>query len=162
MPPRLLVRELLAPALTCHPSSLTRPARPPPARPRARRRTRSLRRSCLPCRSRILAHRSVRRPPLLSLSYYIHFFFPWVRKWKKYTVALFRALSFSLPLSLVQSADNRVPTPASAASADLHAQHAAPELPAVAEPKAEPKQMEQDFESGAAEAEPKMDVGICS
>lgn len=42
----------------------------------------------------------------------------------------------------------------------MHTQHAVPELPAVAEPKAEPKQEEQDFESCAAETEPKMEVGV--
>lgn len=66
-----------------------------------------------------------------------------------------------LSLSCFQSADNRVPTPASTASADLHTQHAVPELPAVNEPKVEPKQEEPDFESCAAEIEPKMEVGVC-
>ncbi|KAI5088895.1 CREB-binding protein isoform X2, partial [Silurus meridionalis] len=54
------------------------------------------------------------------------------------------------------SGDNRVPTPASTASTDLHA-HAVPELPPAAEPKAEPKLEEQDFESSAVKAEPKME-----
>lgn len=46
------------------------------------------------------------------------------------------------------------------ASADLHT-HAVPELPAVAEPKVDPRQEEQDFETSAAETEPKMEVGVC-
>ena len=62
----------------------------------------------------------------------------------------------------IQSGDNRVPTPASTASADLHTQHAVPELTAVAEPKPELKQEEQDFDSSAVEPEPKMEVGACS
>ncbi|XP_049329239.1 CREB-binding protein isoform X2 [Astyanax mexicanus] len=56
------------------------------------------------------------------------------------------------------SGDNRVPTPASVASADLHTQQAVPELTAAAEPKPEPKQEEQDFESSTVEPEPKMET----
>ncbi|XP_066511309.1 CREB-binding protein-like [Hoplias malabaricus] len=56
------------------------------------------------------------------------------------------------------SGDNCVPTPASTASADLHAQHAVSELTTVAEPKPEPKQEEQDFESSTTETEPKMEA----
>lgn len=73
---------------------------------------------------------------------------------------LLRFFSLFSP-SLIQNADNRVPTPASTASADLHTQqHAVPELPATVEPKAELKQEEQDFECSAAETEPKMEVGV--
>uniref|UniRef100_A0A4W5K687 histone acetyltransferase n=1 Tax=Hucho hucho TaxID=62062 RepID=A0A4W5K687_9TELE len=57
------------------------------------------------------------------------------------------------------SLDNRVPTPASAASGDLHShsQHALPDLPAQ-ETKAEPRLRDQrDFESASGKTEPKME-----
>lgn len=65
----------------------------------------------------------------------------------------------SLPSSVLQlpqpgaSLDNRVPTPAPAASADLHAQHVGADLP-VKEVKAEPHQ-----ETGG-KTEPKMEVSL--
>ncbi|XP_041723152.2 CREB-binding protein isoform X2 [Coregonus clupeaformis] len=58
------------------------------------------------------------------------------------------------------SLDNRVPTPASAASGDLHShsQHALPDLPAQ-ETKAEPRLRDQrDFESASGKTEPKMET----
>lgn len=80
--------------------------------------------------------------------------------------SLFLSLWRSLLLSLFQlsqtgaSLDNRVPTPASAASGDLHShsQHALPDLPAQ-ETKAEPRLRDQrEFESASGKTEPKMEV----
>ncbi|XP_063054379.1 histone lysine acetyltransferase CREBBP [Engraulis encrasicolus] len=63
------------------------------------------------------------------------------------------------------SVDNRVPTPASTASADMHSQHALADLPVTAsEPKAEPtRHDEQDYHPGAGggagmKMEPKMET----
>lgn len=74
------------------------------------------------------------------------------------------ALSFSFQLSQTgASLDNRVPTPASAASGDLHShsQHALPDLPAQ-ETKAELRLRDQrDFESASGKTEPKMEVCFC-
>lgn len=73
-------------------------------------------------------------------------------------------ISLSLSLSVVQlsqtgaSLDNRVPTPASAASADLHSQHVGAELPAQ-EVKAETHHEQQEFEAAGGKTEPKMEVG---
>lgn len=58
------------------------------------------------------------------------------------------------------SLDNRVPTPASAASADLHSQHIGADLP-VQEIKAEMHPDQQEFEAAGGKTEPKMEVG-CS
>nr|XP_029480216.1 CREB-binding protein-like isoform X1 [Oncorhynchus nerka] len=58
------------------------------------------------------------------------------------------------------SLDSRVPTPASAASGDLHShsQHALPDLPAQ-ETKAEPRLRDQrEFESASGKTEPKMET----
>ncbi len=55
------------------------------------------------------------------------------------------------------SLDNRVPTPASAASADLHSQHVGADLP-VQEVKAEAPNDQQDFEAAGGKTEPKMEV----
>lgn len=57
------------------------------------------------------------------------------------------------------SLDNRVPTPASAASADLHSQHVGADLP-VQEVKAEPHHDKQEFEAAGGKTEPKMEVGL--
>lgn len=56
------------------------------------------------------------------------------------------------------SLDNRVPTPASTASADPHSQHALADLPTASEPKAELRHDEQDFHSSGLKMEPKMEV----
>lgn len=56
------------------------------------------------------------------------------------------------------SLDNRVPTPASAASADLHSQHVGADLP-VQEVKAEAHHDQQEFEAAGGKTEPKMEVG---
>uniref|UniRef100_A0A8C2WE27 histone acetyltransferase n=1 Tax=Cyclopterus lumpus TaxID=8103 RepID=A0A8C2WE27_CYCLU len=64
----------------------------------------------------------------------------------------------SLPLQLSQpgaSMENRVPTPASAASADLHSQHVGADLP-VQEVKAGAHQ--QEFKAAGGKTEPKMEV----
>ncbi|XP_048868793.1 CREB-binding protein-like isoform X2 [Brienomyrus brachyistius] len=59
------------------------------------------------------------------------------------------------PLSQAATgADNRVPTPSSVLGGELHTQHALPDRP-VHEPKAEPRDEEQDFESGGLKLEPK-------
>lgn len=55
------------------------------------------------------------------------------------------------------SLDNRVPTPASAASADLHSQHIGADLPAQ-EVKAEAHLDQQEFETAGGKTEPKMEV----
>lgn len=55
------------------------------------------------------------------------------------------------------SMDNRVPTPASVASGDAHSQHALQEPPA-SEPKAEPRDLEQDPESAGGKMEAKREV----
>lgn len=55
------------------------------------------------------------------------------------------------------SLDNRVPTPASAASADLHSQHAAADLP-VQEVKTETQHGQQEFEAAGMKTEAKMEV----
>ncbi|XP_047434584.1 CREB-binding protein isoform X4 [Mugil cephalus] len=55
------------------------------------------------------------------------------------------------------SLDNRVPTPASAASADLHSQHVGADLPAQ-EVKAEPHHDQQEFEAAGGKTEPKMET----
>lgn len=55
------------------------------------------------------------------------------------------------------SLDNRVPTPASAASADLHSQHVGADLP-VQEIKAETHHDQQEFEAAGGKTEPKMEV----
>lgn len=55
-------------------------------------------------------------------------------------------------LSLFQSGENRVPTPASAASAELHSQHAVPDVPP-----SDTKTEEQDYDI-AIKTEPKMEV----
>lgn len=56
------------------------------------------------------------------------------------------------------SLDNRVPTPASTASADPHSQHALADLPTASEPKPELRHDEQDFHSSGLKMEPKMEV----
>lgn len=56
------------------------------------------------------------------------------------------------------SLDNRVPTPASAASADLHSQHVGADLP-IQEVKAEAHHDQQEFEAAGGKTEPKMEVG---
>lgn len=53
-----------------------------------------------------------------------------------------------------QSGDNRVPTPASAASADLHSQHPVPDVPP-----SEMKTEEPDYDT-AIKTEPKMEVSV--
>uniref|UniRef100_A0A671WF85 histone acetyltransferase n=1 Tax=Sparus aurata TaxID=8175 RepID=A0A671WF85_SPAAU len=55
------------------------------------------------------------------------------------------------------SLDNRVPTPASAASADLHSQHVGADLP-VQEVKAEAHHDQQEFEAAGGKTEPKMET----
>ncbi|XP_078805407.1 CREB-binding protein isoform X4 [Oryzias latipes] len=55
------------------------------------------------------------------------------------------------------SLDNRVPTPASAASADLHSQHAAADLP-VQEVKTETQHGQQEFEAAGMKTEAKMET----
>ncbi|XP_034712651.1 CREB-binding protein isoform X3 [Etheostoma cragini] len=55
------------------------------------------------------------------------------------------------------SLDNRVPTPASAASADLHSQHVGADLP-VQELKAETHHDQQEFEAAGGKNEPKMET----
>ncbi|XP_045903042.1 histone lysine acetyltransferase CREBBP isoform X4 [Micropterus dolomieu] len=55
------------------------------------------------------------------------------------------------------SLDNRVPTPASAASADLHSQHIGADLPAQ-EVKAEAHLDQQEFETAGGKTEPKMET----
>ncbi|XP_044047241.1 histone lysine acetyltransferase CREBBP isoform X7 [Siniperca chuatsi] len=55
------------------------------------------------------------------------------------------------------SLDNRVPTPASAASADLHSQHVGADLP-VQEVKAEAHHDQQEFEAAGGKIEPKMET----
>ncbi|KAI3352943.1 hypothetical protein L3Q82_019524 [Scortum barcoo] len=55
------------------------------------------------------------------------------------------------------SLDNRVPTPASAASADLHSQHVGADLP-VQEVKAEAHHELQEFEAAGGKTEPKMET----
>lgn len=68
----------------------------------------------------------------------------------------------SLPLfQLSQSGaslDNRVPTPASAASADLHSQHFGADLP-TQEVKTEAHHDQHEFEAAGGKTEPKMEVG---
>ncbi|KAJ8246212.1 hypothetical protein GJAV_G00265080 [Gymnothorax javanicus] len=62
------------------------------------------------------------------------------------------------PLSqTAASTDARVPTPASVASTDAQSQHALHDLPA-SEPKAEPRDAEQDYESGGAKMEVKREA----
>lgn len=56
------------------------------------------------------------------------------------------------------SLDNRVPTPASAASADLHSQHVGADLP-IQEIKVEAHHDQQEFEAAGGKTEPKMEVG---
>lgn len=56
------------------------------------------------------------------------------------------------------SLDNRVPTPASAASADLHSQHVGADLP-TQEVKTEANHDQHEFESAGGKTEPKMEVG---
>jgi len=56
------------------------------------------------------------------------------------------------------SLDNRVPTPASATSADLHSQQVGADLP-VQEVKAETHHNQQEFEAAGGKMEPKMEVG---
>lgn len=74
----------------------------------------------------------------------------------------------SLPLSFLPSfvfqlsqpgasLDNRVPTPASAASADLHSQHVGADLP-TQEVKTETHHDQQEFEAAGGKTEPKMEV----
>ncbi|XP_077426453.1 histone lysine acetyltransferase CREBBP isoform X2 [Vanacampus margaritifer] len=55
------------------------------------------------------------------------------------------------------SLDNRVPTPASAASADLHSHHVAADLP-VKEVKTEPHHDKLEFEAAGGKIEPKMEI----
>uniref|UniRef100_A0A3P9B5I0 histone acetyltransferase n=1 Tax=Maylandia zebra TaxID=106582 RepID=A0A3P9B5I0_9CICH len=55
------------------------------------------------------------------------------------------------------SLDNRVPTPASAASADLHSQHVAADLP-TQEVKTETHHDQQEFEAAGGKTEPKMET----
>lgn len=55
------------------------------------------------------------------------------------------------------SLDNRVPTPASAASADLHSQHVGADLP-TQEVKTETHHDQQEFEATGGKTEPKMEV----
>lgn len=55
------------------------------------------------------------------------------------------------------SLDNRVPTPASAASADLHSQHVGADLP-TQEVKTETHHDQQEFEAAGGKTEPKMEV----
>lgn len=55
--------------------------------------------------------------------------------------------------------DNRVPTPASAASADLHPQHVGADLP-IQEVKVEAHHDQQEFEATGGKTEPKMEVGL--
>ncbi|XP_029951140.1 CREB-binding protein isoform X4 [Salarias fasciatus] len=55
------------------------------------------------------------------------------------------------------SLDNRVPTPASAASADLHSQHVGADLP-VQEVKTETHHDQQEFEAAGGKPEPKMET----
>ncbi|MEQ2250084.1 hypothetical protein ILYODFUR_036237 [Ilyodon furcidens] len=57
------------------------------------------------------------------------------------------------------SLESRVPTPASAASADLHSQHVAADLPAQ-EVKAETQIDQQEFEAAGGKTEPKTEVGL--
>uniref|UniRef100_A0AAQ5ZAN3 histone acetyltransferase n=1 Tax=Amphiprion ocellaris TaxID=80972 RepID=A0AAQ5ZAN3_AMPOC len=78
-----------------------------------------------------------------------------------YLSSLSPPLSFpsSFVLQLSQpgaSLDNRVPTPASAASADLHSQHVGADLP-VQEVKAEAHHDQQEFEAAGGKTEPKME-----
>lgn len=56
---------------------------------------------------------------------------------------------------MAASVDNRVPTPASVA--ETHSQQALPDYPAV-EPKIEPQDDEQGFESGKKQPDIKMEV----
>lgn len=75
---------------------------------------------------------------------------------------VFISLHFSILFQLSQpgpSLDSRVPTPASAASADLHSQHAGADLPVQAV-KAEPHHDQQEFEAAGGKIEPKMEVGL--
>uniref|UniRef100_A0A3Q1BGG7 histone acetyltransferase n=1 Tax=Amphiprion ocellaris TaxID=80972 RepID=A0A3Q1BGG7_AMPOC len=79
-----------------------------------------------------------------------------------YLSSLSPPLSFpsSFVLQLSQpgaSLDNRVPTPASAASADLHSQHVGADLP-VQEVKAEAHHDQQEFEAAGGKTEPKMET----
>lgn len=74
-------------------------------------------------------------------------------------------MSFSLSVcpvfQLSQSGanmDNRVPTPASAASADLHSQHVGADLP-IQDVKTETNHDQQEFEAAGGKTEPKMEVG---
>ncbi|KAM9314702.1 CREB-binding protein isoform 2-T2 [Pholidichthys leucotaenia] len=55
------------------------------------------------------------------------------------------------------SLDHRVPTPASAASADLHSQHVAADLP-IQEVKTETHQDQQELEAAGGKIEPKMET----
>ncbi|XP_028303327.1 CREB-binding protein isoform X3 [Gouania willdenowi] len=55
------------------------------------------------------------------------------------------------------SMDSRVPTPASAASADIHPQHVGADLPNQ-EVKTEPHNDQQEFEAGGVKTEPKMET----
>lgn len=54
-----------------------------------------------------------------------------------------------------------MPTPASAASADLHSQHVGADLP-VKEIKAETHHEQQEFEAAGGKTEIKMEVGLSS
>lgn len=56
------------------------------------------------------------------------------------------------------SLDNRVPTPASATSADLHSQHVGADLPAQ-DVKSETHHDQHEFEAAGGKTEPKMEVG---
>lgn len=52
-----------------------------------------------------------------------------------------------------------MPTPASAASADLHSQHVGADLP-TQEVKVEAHHDQQEFEAAGGKTEPKMEVGL--
>uniref|UniRef100_A0A8C5CDG8 histone acetyltransferase n=1 Tax=Gadus morhua TaxID=8049 RepID=A0A8C5CDG8_GADMO len=76
------------------------------------------------------------------------------------SVLLPGTLSLSARFKLSQSAaslENRVPTPASAASADLHSQHAVADLP-VQENKAEVRHVKQEFEPVSIKNESKTEM----
>ena len=78
------------------------------------------------------------------------------------SVLLPGTLSLSARFKLSQSAaslENRVPTPASVASADLHSQHAVADLP-VQENKAEVRHVKQEFEPVSIKNESKTEVSF--
>lgn len=78
---------------------------------------------------------------------------------------MFFLYTIPLPFSVFQlsqpgaSLDNRVPTPASAASADLHPQHVGADLPPQ-DVKAGVHHEHQEFETAGGKTEPKMEVGL--